>query len=51
MRGDYKIPNFVSPEARDLITKVLNIDVLSRYRINQIRDHNWFKKHNFKTWI
>lgn len=33
MRGDYKIPSFVSPEARDLIKRVLNVDVLNRYKI------------------
>lgn len=34
MRGDFKIPNFVSAEAKDLIKKVLNVDVLTRYKIN-----------------
>lgn len=45
MRGDYKIPSFVSPEARDLIKRVLNVDQLTRYKIHQIREHEWFKKY------
>ena len=34
MRGDFKIPGFVSPEARDLLKKVLNVDVKTRYKID-----------------
>ena len=49
MRGDYKIPSFVSPEARDLIKRVLNVDHLSRFKIEQIREHEWFKKYNQGT--
>lgn len=33
MRGDYRIPSFVSPEARDLLKRVLNVDILTRYKI------------------
>lgn len=48
MKGDFKIPGFVSPEAWDLIKKVLNVDVLTRYWIEQIREHEWFRIHGYK---
>ena len=41
------MPNFVSPEAKDLMSKVLNVDFKSRYKIEQIWNHQWFKKNNY----
>ncbi len=40
--GDYKIPNFISDKARDLIKRILNTDPTKRYNIQQIKNHPWF---------
>jgi len=42
MRGEYHIPSFVSPDASDLIKKILNIHPGRRYTIEQIKAHPWF---------
>lgn len=42
INGDYKIPKFVSPEGKDLITKILNTDPNERYTIDDIKRHPWF---------
>lgn len=42
MRGDYKIPSFVSKEGRDLIKRILNINPFTRITIDEIRKHPWF---------
>ena len=40
---DYSIPKYVSEEARDLITKILNTNPEKRLKIDEIRDHIFFK--------
>lgn len=42
MRGEYSIPSFVSPDATDLITRILNIHPSKRLTIEQIKAHSWF---------
>lgn len=42
MKGDYSIPSFVSTKAADLIKCVLNTDPEKRYKIKDIKAHNWF---------
>jgi len=39
--GDYKMPKFVSAEARDLLKNILNTDPEKRYGIDEIRKHPW----------
>lgn len=39
--GKYEIPTWFSPELKDLITHVLDVDPNSRYSIAQIRSHPW----------
>lgn len=41
---DYTIPKFVSPEAQDLIKKILVRNIHSRYTIDQIKSHPWFNQ-------
>ena len=36
---DYKIPNWISTEARDILRCVLNTDPSDRYTIDEIRSH------------
>jgi 5'-AMP-activated protein kinase catalytic alpha subunit len=40
--GEFRIPSHVSPEARDLIKRMLTVDPLERITIPQLRDHPWF---------
>jgi 5'-AMP-activated protein kinase catalytic alpha subunit len=40
--GQYQMPSYLSPGARDLISKMLVVDPLSRITIEQIRKHSWF---------
>ncbi|XP_023007674.1 SNF1-related protein kinase catalytic subunit alpha KIN10-like isoform X1 [Cucurbita maxima] len=43
--GVYRIPNFISPAARNLISRILVVDPLRRITIPQIRQHPWFQAH------
>ncbi|KAF6003191.1 serine threonine-protein kinase [Cyanidiococcus yangmingshanensis] len=40
--GQYQMPSYLSPGARDLISKMLVVDPLARITIEQIRKHPWF---------
>jgi len=42
-RGRYVVPGFVSAGAKDLISRMLTIDVEKRASIEEIREHQWFK--------
>ncbi|GMI89301.1 SNF1-RELATED PROTEIN KINASE 3.14, SOS3-interacting protein 3, CBL-INTERACTING PROTEIN KINASE 6 [Hibiscus trionum] len=43
-RGDFKCPPWFSPEARRLITKLLDPNPKTRITIKKIMDSSWFKK-------
>ncbi|KAK8523418.1 hypothetical protein V6N13_113365 [Hibiscus sabdariffa] len=43
-RGDFKCPPWFSPEARRLITKLLDPNPKTRITISKIMDSSWFKK-------
>jgi len=40
--GQYQMPSYLSPGARDLISRMLIVDPLARITIEQIRKHPWF---------
>ena len=40
-RGKYTIPKEVSPDARDLISKMMAVDARKRIKIDAIRQHPW----------
>ena len=42
LNGDYTVPKFLSPEAKELIKGILNIDPAKRFTIDDIRKHRWF---------
>lgn len=42
LSADYQVPNFVSPEACDLIARILTTDPDKRIKIDQIKHHPWF---------
>ncbi|BFZ60408.1 spindle assembly checkpoint kinase [Saitoella coloradoensis] len=46
---DLKIPDYVSPEAKDLITKLLQYNPDKRMSVDQVAFHPWIMKHR-STW-
>lgn len=48
-RGDFKCPPWLSPEARKLITRMLDPNPSTRVSISKIMDSSWFKKSVPKT--
>ncbi|KAI1351642.1 Pkinase-domain-containing protein [Xylaria sp. FL0043] len=44
-RADMTIPSFVSPEARDLIKRLLVLDPEKRIPLEQVQVHPWIVKH------
>ncbi|EPE07062.1 aur protein kinase [Ophiostoma piceae UAMH 11346] len=47
-RADMTIPSFVSPEARDLIKKLLVLDPDKRLPLDAVQQHPWIIKHCVK---
>ncbi|KAI3399041.1 hypothetical protein diail_7841 [Diaporthe ilicicola] len=47
-RADMTIPSFVSPEARDLIKKLLVLDPTKRLPLEDVQTHPWILKHCVK---
>ena len=43
MSADYQMPKFLSAECKDFITKILNTDPETRFRIQGIRNHGFMK--------
>jgi 5'-AMP-activated protein kinase, catalytic alpha subunit len=41
--GQYSIPSYVSPSARDLLSRMLVIDPLKRATMKEVMVHPWFK--------
>ncbi|KAL4806972.1 kinase-like domain-containing protein [Aspergillus unguis] len=44
-RGDMQVPSFVSPEARDLIKRLLVLDPEKRITLDEIQKHPWILRH------
>ena len=42
--GNFKIPEFLSENAKDILTKIINVDPKKRYTISQIKKHPWFNQ-------
>ena len=40
--GNFKIPDFLSENAKDFLVKILNVNPKKRYTIAQIKKHPWF---------
>ncbi|OOF92303.1 hypothetical protein ASPCADRAFT_133369 [Aspergillus carbonarius ITEM 5010] len=47
-RADMTVPSFVSPEARDLIKRLLVLDPEKRISLDEIQRHPWILKHCVK---
>lgn len=41
--GDYRCPKFMSEEAKDLVSKILNTKPDERFTIENIKSHKWFR--------
>lgn len=50
LNADYQIPQFVSPECKELMQKILNTDPINRIRIEDIRKHQWYNIANAKEY-
>lgn len=48
-RGDFKCPPWFSPEARRLVTRLLDPNPSTRISISKVMDSSWFKKSVPKT--
>jgi 5'-AMP-activated protein kinase catalytic alpha subunit len=44
MAADYQMPKFLTPDCKDFITKILSTDPETRYKISDIRNHQFMKK-------
>jgi serine/threonine protein kinase len=42
----YKVPKFISEDAKDLIKRILNTEPETRFGIEEIRSHPWFRQVN-----
>ena len=42
IKGNYEIPEEASPDLKDLIKHIMDIDPLTRYDIDQIKKHPWY---------
>ena len=42
--GNFKIPEFLSDNAKDFLQKILVVDPKKRYNISQIKKHRWFNQ-------
>uniref|UniRef100_A0A7N0UMX8 non-specific serine/threonine protein kinase n=1 Tax=Kalanchoe fedtschenkoi TaxID=63787 RepID=A0A7N0UMX8_KALFE len=43
-KGEYKCPNWISPEARRLLSKMLDPNPVTRISVSAIMDNPWFRK-------
>jgi aurora kinase, other len=42
---DLKFPDYLSPEVKDMISKILTFDPKKRLTLEQIENHPWIKKY------
>jgi serine/threonine protein kinase len=42
LSGDYQCPKWISPEVKDLIQCILEVDPKKRYTVENIRKHPWY---------
>ena len=43
-RGEYKVPNFVTPEGKDFLQGLMTVDLDKRLTIDQALNHPWMKQ-------
>ena len=47
--GKFNLPNYLSNEAKDLISKILKVNPSERIKLNEIKKHPWFNLYNPKN--
>lgn len=45
LNAEYKIPSFVSKDGTDILKGILETDPEKRLKIEEIRNHPWYKQH------
>ena len=48
IRGKIKFPSYFSDKAKDLLMHMLDLDPMTRYTLQEIRNHPWFNLVNYK---
>lgn len=43
LKGKYEVPKWLSEEAKDLLSGIINTDPLRRFNMDQILGHSWLK--------
>jgi len=49
MGGEYEVPDCVTPDGKDLISRLLNTDPRKRYNAEQVRRHPWYARMHTST--
>lgn len=49
LEGKYEFPDCISESAKDLISKILNVDPNQRFSLDQIKQHSWFNNIKFTS--
>ncbi len=45
--AEYQMPTYISPEAQDLIRRMLQPDISRRIQFSEIKKHPWLQQNNF----
>lgn len=48
-KADYTFPDWFSPEAKDMLKRILVTDPSQRYKLSDIKNHPWYKKFENKN--
>lgn len=49
LHAEYTLPDFLSEEAKDMISQIFITDPTKRIKVEEIRAHPWYKIHNPET--
>ena len=47
--GKFNLPNYLSNEAKDLLSKLLKVNPIERIKLDEIKKHPWFNLYNPKN--
>ena len=49
LSGKFNLPNYLSNEAKDLLSKLLKVNPIERIKLDEIKKHPWFNLYNPKN--
>lgn len=49
LAGEFKIPKFLSADCAHILSKILDVKPESRYSVDDIRQHPWYRQFTDKT--